>query len=165
MDATRRFLARANNPWIFNLFLLIRLPAAYVSGVRLRSVTVSEAVATVPYRWLSQNPFRSIYFACQAMAAELSTGILAMAHLQGRQPAVSMLVVGLESEFHKKGVSLVRFTCRDGEAMRMAVERAVATGEPQTLTATSVGEDADGRPISTFRITWSFKARPAGAAG
>jgi len=165
MDATRRFLARANNPWVFNLFLLIRLPAAYVSGVRLRSATESEAVATVPYRWLSQNPFRSIYFACQAMAAELSTGILAMAHLQGRQPAVSMLVVRLESEFHKKGASLVRFTCRDGEAMRRAVERAVATGEPQTLTAASVGEDAEGRPISTFRITWSFKGRAAGAAG
>lgn len=159
MEDTRRFLYKANNPWIFNLFLLIRLPAAYISGVRLRSVTEQEAVATVPYRWLSQNPFRSIYFACQAMAAELSTGILAMAHLQGRKPAVSMLVVGLESEFHKKGVSLVRFTCRDGEAMRSAVERAVATGEPQTVIATSVGEDADGRPISTFRITWSFKAK------
>lgn len=159
MEDTRRFLDKANNPWIFNLFLLIRLPAAYISGVRLRSVTEQEAVATVPYRWLSQNPFRSIYFACQAMAAELSTGILAMAHLQGRQPAVSMLVVGLESEFHKKGVSLVCFTCRDGEAMRSAVERAVATGEPQTVIATSVGEDADGRPISTFRITWSFKAK------
>lgn len=159
MEATKRFLARANNPWVFNLFLLIRLPAAYISGVRLRSVTEQEAVATVPYRWLSQNPFRSIYFACQAMAAELSTGILAMAHLQGRQPAVSMLVVGLEADFHKKGVSTVHFTCRDGEAMRSAVERAVATGEAQTLTATTVGEDAEGRPISTFRITWSFKAR------
>jgi hypothetical protein len=163
MEATKRFLAKANNPWVFNLFLLIRLPAAYISGVRLRSVTEQEAVATVPYRWLSQNPFRSIYFACQAMAAELSTGILAMAHLQGRQPAVSMLVVGLEADFHKKGVSTVRFTCRDGEAMRSAVERAVATGEPQTLTATTVGEDADGRPISTFRITWSFKARTVAA--
>jgi hypothetical protein len=57
----------------------------------------------------------------------------------------------------------VRFTCRDGEAMRSAVERAVATGEPQTLTATTVGEDADGKAISTFRITWSFKARTVAA--
>jgi hypothetical protein len=97
------------------------------------------------------------------MAAELSTGILAMAHLQGRQPAVSMLVVALESEFHKKGVSLVRFTCRDGEAMRRTVEQAVATGEPQAFTATSVGEDEEGRAVSTFRITWSFKARTTGA--
>jgi len=159
MDAKSSFLAKANNPWVFNLFLLMRLPAAFLSGVRLLRVNDQEAVATVPYRWLSQNPFRSIYFACQAMAAELSTGILAMAHLQGRQPAVSMLVVGLEAAFHRKGTRLVYFTCRDGEAMRAAIEAAVATGAPQQLTALSTGVDADGMAVATFHITWSFKAK------
>jgi len=35
-------------------------------------------VATVKHRWLNQNPFNSMYFAVQAMAAELTTGALVM---------------------------------------------------------------------------------------
>lgn len=46
--------------------------------------------------------FRSTYFACLAMAAEMSTGALAMAHLYHSDPPVSMLVVKLESEYFKK---------------------------------------------------------------
>ena len=34
--------------------------------------------STVKHRWINQNPFNSMYFAVQAMAAELSTGALVM---------------------------------------------------------------------------------------
>lgn len=153
------FIRMAGNPFRFNFFLFYRLPAAYFSGVRLREITEEHALATVPFKWFSQNPFRSIYFACQAMAAELSTGILAMAHLHGRKPAVSMLVVKIEGEFIKKGTSVVAFTCRDGAAMKGAIEEAVATGQPVTFIAVSTGINGRGERISEFRITWSFKAK------
>jgi hypothetical protein len=158
---TADFIRMAGSPLRFNFFLFYRLPAAFFSGVRLREITGEHATATVPFKWFSQNPFRSIYFACQAMAAELSTGILAMAHLHGRKPQVSMLVVRIEGEFFKKGTSVVRFTCHDGAAMKQAIEETVSTGQPVTFVARSTGLNAQGDRISEFAITWSFKARQA----
>ncbi len=158
-SSMQSFLRQANSRVRFNFFLLLKLPAAYICGVRLREVTEHRAVATVPYRWISQNPFRSIYFACQAMAAELSTGILAMAHLAGRNPRVSMLVVHLEGDFVKKGTERIAFTCEDGEAFRAAIEEASKTGEPVTYTSRTTGRNGRGEIVSSFRITWSFKAK------
>lgn len=155
----QRFLRQANNRVRFNFFLFMKLPAAYICGVRLQEVTERRAVATVPYRWISQNPFRSIYFACQAMAAELSTGILAMAHLYQRDPKVSMLVVHLEADFIKKGTELVSFVCEDGDGFRSAIEETTRTGEPVVFTAHSTGRNRRGEIVSTFKITWSFKAK------
>jgi hypothetical protein len=153
------FLRQVNNRRRFNLFLFLKLPAAYLCGVRLREVTEDHAVATVPFRWISQNPFRSIYFACLAMAAELSTGILAMAFLNGRKPRVSMLVVRMEADFRKKGTGLVSFTCRDGEGFRTAVDQASATGESVQFTASAIGHNASGEVVAEFRFTWSFKSK------
>jgi hypothetical protein len=155
----QRFLRQANSRVRFNFFLLLKLPAAFICGVRLKEVTEHHAVATVPFRWISQNPFRSIYFACQAMAAELSTGILAMAYLYGRNPRVSMLVVHLEADFIKKGTGLVSFTCEDGEGFRSAIEETSKSGEPVVFTARAIGKNRKGETVSSFKITWSFKAK------
>jgi hypothetical protein len=82
-----------------------------------------------------------------------------MAHLHGRDPSVSMLVIRIEGDFFKKGTSIVSFTCDDGRAMREAIEETVRTGEPVTFTAVSTGKNGNGEPISEFRITWSFKRK------
>jgi hypothetical protein len=157
-DALSEFIHTATTSWKLNLALFLRLPAAFFSGVRLREMSGSHAVATVPFKWLTQNPFRSTYFASQAMAAEFSTGMLAMAHLHGRDPKVSMLVVHIEADFHKKATARTAFTCHDGDAMREAIEKA-ASGEPTTFIARSEGRGPQGELCSEFRITWSFKAK------
>jgi len=86
------FQKLANNRFKFSMFMLAKLPSAWLCGVRLRELDEKQAVVSVPYKWLSQNPFRSTYFACQAMAAEMSTGVLALGYTHGIQPGVSMLV-------------------------------------------------------------------------
>jgi acyl-coenzyme A thioesterase PaaI-like protein len=152
-----RFLRLAQSPR-FTLFLLWKLPAAWFMGVRVERCTAAAATVRVPYGWRSQNPFRSTYFAAQVAAAEMSTGLLAMAALQGR-PAVSMLVVSLAAEFLKKARETVFFTCEDGPAVEAAVERALATGEAQMLTMQSVGRLPDGSVAARIGITWSFKIK------
>lgn len=153
------FLRKANSRRRFNLFLFAKLPAAYICGVRLRKVTEREAVATVPFRWISQNPFKSIYFACLSMAAELSTGILALTYIYGRKPRVSMLVVHMEADFRKKGTGLVSFTCEDGEGFRAAVEQALTTGASVQFTSSAIGHNESDEVVAEFRFTWSFKAK------
>src|SRR5689334_1334334 len=96
------FFALTRNQVTFRLFLLKKLPAAYFSGLRVKEVSEYACAVTVSFRWFTQNPFRSTYFACLSMAAEMSTGILAMAHVYKRSPKVSMLVVSVEGKFYKK---------------------------------------------------------------
>jgi hypothetical protein len=163
-DHTAGFIRLMKKPFRFRLYLLTRLPAAFFSGLRIRELNEGTCGITVPYTWFSKNPFRSTYFACLAMAAEMSTGALAMIHLFKRKPPVSMLVTRLEAEYFKKAVQHTLFTCADGYAIRQAIEEAIATGEPRTFRARSVGTNPAGEKIAEFFITWSFKAKTTSPA-
>ena len=59
------------------------------------------------------------------MAAEMSTGALALAHLYKRNPPVSMLVVKVESEYFKKAADRTTFICEDGAQIKKCIEEAV----------------------------------------
>ena len=159
MNGAQDFITGMSHPLKFRLFLLSRLPAAFFSGVKVDQLTEESCTASVPYRWFTRNPFRSTYFACLAMAAEMSSGALAMAHLYNRKPAVSMLVTGFESSYHKKAVSRTFFTCNAGELFREAIEKTIATGEAQTVRAVTTGRSASGDLIAEAIITWSFLVR------
>ena len=93
------------------------------------------------------------------MAAELSTGILAMAYTHLRTPSVSMLVTNVEGKFYKKASERLRFECNDGQRLKEAVEAAATTGEAVSVTCSSKGYLPDGQMASEFFITWSFKVR------
>jgi hypothetical protein len=151
------FIDKVKHPLQFSLFLLWKLPIAWLAGVRVAHIQPHSCTTVVPYRWLSQNPFRSTYFACLAMAAEMSTGLLAMMHAADAPQRISMLVTGMEAAFTKKAKTKTWFTCRDGAAIQAAVAHTLATGDPVTLTVQSTGESKDGTVIATFAITWSFK--------
>jgi hypothetical protein len=153
------FLKLMKHPVKFRMFLLAKLPAAYLAGVRVREADEKRCVVTVPYKWLSQNPFRSTYFACLSMAAEMSTGALAMAQLYKLNPSVSMLVVKVESEYFKKAADRTSFVCEDGALFQQAVEETLATGEAKTVKAKSAGRNKQGELVAEFYITWSFKAK------
>lgn len=153
------FQSIASSRLKFGMFMLVKLPAAFFSGVRLRKISEQEAVVSVPYKWFSQNPFKSTYFACQAMAAEMSTGVLALGQLHHRKPPVSMLVTGLKASYFKKATERIYFTCAMGNEIKAAIEKAIATGEGQTIDAVSTGKTAAGELVSEFVITWSFKAK------
>jgi len=141
------------------MFLLLKLPSAFFCGVRIRDIDERRCVVSVPYKWFSQNPFKSTYFACLSMAAEMSTGALAMAHVYKRQPPISMLVVKVESEYFKKATGRTTFICEDGEALLLTIQDSIATGEGRTFRARSTGRNADNETVAEFYITWSFKAK------
>ena len=153
------FLKLINNKSKFNLFLFTKLPSAFLCGVRVQSADEGKCIVTVPFKWLSQNPFKSTYFACLSMAAEMSTGILGLAHIHQRKPAVSMLVVNISGNFVKKAVGRTTFICNDGLLINQTIEDAIASGQGKTLTAKSIGTNAAGEVVAEFFITWSFKSK------
>lgn len=153
------FARQMTSPFKFRMFLISKLPSAYFSGVRVKGLDENKCEVTVPFKWFSQNPFRSTYFACLSMAAEMSTGALALGHLYKRKPAVSMLVVKTEGEYFKKAVDTTTFVCEDGLQIKRMIEEAVATTESRTIRAKTIGKNKAGELVAEFYITWSFKTR------
>src|ERR1700750_3126561 len=140
--ASSDFLRILRNPLKFRLYLLRSIPSAFFTGIRLAEADETHCIVQVPYKWFSKNPFRSTYFACLGMAAEMSTGVLAMAHIYKRQPPVSMIVTGLEARFMKKATGVTRFECKDGLAIRSVIDKAVASGDGQTIQSRTLGTNA-----------------------
>ncbi|NOT91165.1 PaaI family thioesterase [Ferruginibacter sp.] len=157
--SANKFLNLINNRFKFNLFLFSKLPSAFFCGVRVQFADENKCVATVPFKWLSQNPFKSTYFACLSMAAEMTTGVLGLAHIYKRDPAVSMLVVNISGSFFKKATGKTTFICNDGLLIKQTIEDAIFDGQGKTVTAKSTGTNAAGEVVAEFLITWSFKAK------
>ncbi len=157
--AQERFLQLARSRIRMNFFMFTRLPAAFFSGLRIQSIDSGACAVSVPYKWFSQNPFRSTYFACLAMAAEMSSGMLAMLHVYRSEPAVSMLVLTLTGNFHKKATGVTTFRCDDGPLIEEAIRKAKATGEGVTVETVSRGYSSSGELVADFKVLWTFKAK------
>lgn len=147
------------NKWLFNLYLIRSLPMGFLAGLRVAEFTPHKCSITVPYNWLNQNPFRSTYFAVLAMAAEMSSGMIAMMHTRDARPSISMLVTSLEAEFIKKANVVTTFTCESGDEVFSTIEECIRTGQGQTIRCTATGRSDSGDIIARFVVTWSFKAR------
>lgn len=159
MSNASQFLQLIKHPFKFKLYMLSKLPSAFFSGVRVVHADEYACAVKVPYKWFSQNPFRSTYFACLSMAAEMSTGLLCLMHLHKRQPAVSMLVVKIEGNFMKKATGITVFTCEDGAAIKKTIEEAISSNEGKSVISTSQGRNAAGELVAEFAVTWSFKVK------
>ena len=142
-----------------NRFLALKLPSAYLSGIRLTKISDSQASASVKHRWINQNPFRSLYWATQGMAAELATGILVMKKIDDSGQKISMLVVKQEGEFFKKATGRIIFNCDQGQIIDQTLKDAIATGEGQLMVLKSAGYDEENEMVSEFGFTWSIKCK------
>lgn len=149
----------ATKSWEMKLFMLQNLPMAFIAGLRVIQINKDSAQVSIPHKYLNKNPFKSMYFASQSMAAELATGILAMAAIKDVSIPVSMLVLQMKSSFFKKATSKIIFSCEDGQAIAKAINKAIEDGEGHTINTKSVGKNNEGQVVSEFEFTWTFKAK------
>ena len=147
------------SPSKLNSFLMLKLPSAWLCGVRVKHIDQTECEVGVKHSWINQNPFNSMYFAVQAMAAELSTGALVMNKIQGSDKKISMLVAQNKAVFTKKATGRIKFTCYDGTKVNDALEKTIATGEGQTFWMKSVGINENGVEVSVFEFEWTVKLK------
>lgn len=149
----------SSNTRKFNTFTFFKLPAAWWTGVRVRSMDQNKAVVTVKHSWRNQNPFKSMYWAVQGMAAELTTGLMVMDQIRKSGHKVSMLVAKNEASFSKKARGRITFTCTDGDKIQNALKRTIETGEGQTFWMKSVGVNEEGIAVSTFNFEWTIRLK------
>ncbi|MBI1227410.1 MAG: DUF4442 domain-containing protein [Bacteroidetes bacterium] len=153
-----KYLQDIQSPWKLWLYFFKNLPSAIWWGIRVKSATTQRTEVTIPFSWRTQNPFQSIYFAALAGAGELSTGIMAnLARMSAGN--VSMLVLEQRAEFVKKANSTITFTCEDGQKVFEAVDLAVSSRQPQTVTMLGTGRNENGEVVARVYITWTFKLR------
>ena len=146
-------------PLKLNIFLFFKLPSAFLSGVRVKSISKEQCIVTVKHRWFNQHPFNSMYFAVQAMAAELTTGALVMMQIKKSGKKISMLVANNNSNFSKKATGRITFTCNDGHLIEEAIKQTIATGEGQTIWMKSVGVNEKREQVSEMNFEWSIKLK------
>jgi hypothetical protein len=142
-----------------NTFMFFKLPLAYLGGVRIKTLTNDQAIVKIKHRWMNQNPFNSMFWAAQGMAAEMSTGILVMQEIERSKRKVSMLVTHQESGFFKKATGRILFTCKGGSLIREAIEASIKTGEGKVIVLTTVGVNENGVEVSNFKFQWSLKVK------
>ena len=146
-------------PGKINTFMLFKLPLAYLGGVRVKILSNDKAVVKIKHKWINQNPFKSMFWAAQGMAAEMSTGVLVMQEIEKSNRKVSMLVTHQESDFFKKATGSILFTCKGGNEIRDAIEESIKTGEGQVIVLTSEGKNKEGVIVSIFQFHWSLRVK------
>lgn len=140
----------------YTLFTLFRLPAAWLCGVRLTHLDEAGATASVKHRWMNQNPYKSMFWAVQGMAAEFPTGILLTDQIRKSKRNISMLVLNNKASFIKKATGRINFNCTQGEEARQAIATLIDTGEPQTVWLESIGVNQQGQEVSRFSFEWTL---------
>ncbi|WP_040279781.1 DUF4442 domain-containing protein [Psychroserpens damuponensis] len=147
------------SPRKLNTFLLFKLPSAFFCGVRTKSLNETTCVVTVKHRWFNQNPFNSMFWAVQGMAAELTTGALVMTKIKASGQRMSMLVASNNASFTKKATGRILFTCNQGDMIDVAISKAIETGEGQTVILNSRGVNSEGVQVSDFNFEWTLKVK------
>lgn len=142
-----------------NRFLFFKLPSAFICGVRVKEITFEKCVVSVKHRWINQNPFKSMYFAVQAMAAELTTGVLVMLYIQESHQNIAMLVASNKSVFSKKATGRITFVCQNVNEIKTAIQNTIATREGQTFCLKSIGTNEQGEQVSEMDFEWTIKLK------
>ncbi|WP_025740121.1 DUF4442 domain-containing protein [Aquimarina pacifica] len=146
-------------PRKLNSFLFFKLPSAWLCGVRVLAIDAGSCTVSVKHRWMNQNPFKSMFWAVQGMAAELATGAMVMGSIANSGKKISMLVANNNASFTKKATGRITFVCNDGHLIDDAIKKTIETGEGQTLWMKSVGTNQEGIVVSTFNFEWTVKVK------
>ena len=147
------------SPYKLNKYLMFKLPAAYICGVRTTQLTPELCEVKVRHRWINQNPFNSMFWAVQGMAAELTTGALVMSYIRASDRKISMLVLNNKAHFSKKARGRLTFLCQQGLDVKAAIDASIRTGEGQTIWMHASGIDEQGDEVSNFSFEWALKVK------
>ena len=148
-------------PSKINRWMLFKLPAAWLTGVRLTLINENKCEVKVRFKWINQNPYRSMFWAVQGMAAELTTGMLLTKSIQDSKANISMLLVSNKSSFHKKAVGKITFTCNEGETAKQLINSTIKNVTSKAWFKAK-GYDEQGDLVSEFDFEWSCKKRKNG---
>jgi hypothetical protein len=143
----------------FDQLLKSQMPIAWIAGVRYESCNQEMAKTSVVLDLLNQNPFGSMFWAIEGMAAEFAGGMMLISKIMFSGKSISSLVVKTESTFSKKALGKIVFSCDQGKMIDARIQTAIETGEPTEIELTSIATDEEGDEVARFVFTWSIRLR------
>ena len=143
----------------YNIFLLTKLPAAYFCGARVKSINSYECSVKITHNWFNQNPYKSMFWAAQGMAAELTTALMLTDKINKSGYDISMLLISSKSNYYKKATGTIVFNCSEGNNMDEMMNKLISSNIPQTITLSSRGVNQNKVKVSEFIFEWSLKIR------
>ena len=146
-------------PAKINAYTFRNLPSAWCSGVRVIKITKLSCEVILRLNFFNKNPFRSIFWAVQGMAAELSTGVLLMQEINNINKDVSMLVIENKAEFTKKAKGKIKFVCSQGQEVKDIFQTLFESKKPQTIWMSAEGLDEEEDRVSYFEFHWTIKEK------
>lgn len=157
--ADQKFIKSITNKTNFFFYTLKNLPSLTFWGVKLQSLSDQSCTVATKYSYRNTNPFKSMYFAALCGSAELSTGLLVMAHVSDRGKW-SMLVTSFQANFYKKATGTIRFTCSQGDLLLSKLKEIEQTPEKTgTILLRSEAMNEEGVKVAEFVVQWSLKAK------
>ena len=110
-------------PKKINLFSISKVTISIFVWCAIKKYNDQQSTTSVKFRWINQNPFGSMFWAVQGMAAELATGVLVMQKIKASGKNISMLVASNNAEFTKKAKGRITFCCNDGEKLDAVIRK------------------------------------------
>ena len=145
-------------PLRFRFFTLISMPSAAFVGLKVDEVSEDSCQISVKGGWRSQNPFKTMYWAAQGMAAELATGATPFAISRAYSGKIRMFVIGTDVKFVKQAKGRIKFICEDAGKARAAIEESEISGKSVNCVMHAKGIDSDGDVVSDWKFEWNFLA-------
>jgi hypothetical protein len=143
----------------YTFFLFFQLPSAFFCGVRLKYLDSFKSIVSINHSWFNKNPFKSIFWAAQGMAAELTTGSLIKNAIKESGVNVSYLVIENKSSFYKKATGKIIFECNQGKELQDLFNSFDKDNNKAIIELKSIGTDSNNIKVSEFSFTWSLKVR------
>ena len=120
----------------YTLFTFFKLPSVFWAGIRVTKIDLESCVVSVKHRWINQNPFKSMFWAVQGMAAEFTTGTLI-----------------------RKATGRITFSCTQGAEVTKLMNELIETGTPKTIWMESIGINEAGDIVSRFNFEWTLNIK------
>lgn len=152
-------LRRLRNPMTLVGFQGWKMPLGLAAGLRVDAIDRTSCRVSLPGGWRTQNPFGSMYWAAQGMAAEMATGLHGYVLTSSAPVPVRMILARCEGSFSRMCKGRGTFVFDQGERVIEVIGETLATGASIEAPCEVVGYDPSGEEVSRWVFTWSFRAR------
>ncbi|MFZ4715180.1 MAG: PaaI family thioesterase [Bacteriovoracaceae bacterium] len=146
-------------------FSLFKVPLLAFIRPRVISYDDQGCCLRIPFRKRNLNHLNSMYFGVLCSGADLAAGWVGMTEIRKvKEAKISFVFQKMEGEFLRRPLKDTDFICREGENMRAAIARAIATKERVTLpmlieVKAAQGENNAEELVARFTLLMSMKVK------
>lgn len=138
-------------------YISVKMPLLALSRARVRALDLTYAETQLPFALTNRNPFGSMYFAAQMMAAEMAIGALVLLHNENHSQNFSPIVRHIDVVFQRAAYEKITFRCDEGVRVARLLERALRTGERVEDVFTVIGSTEKEGDVMKAHLTWSVR--------